>query len=81
MTNANVDAAVQGNSGRDLTLSYKGGSLKVTVPPDVPVVTIVPADSPTSNREWPCSCRPRQARWHFEHPVHRRQKDGVAPPM
>jgi hypothetical protein len=44
MTNANVDAAVQSNSGRDLTLSYKGGSVKVTVPPDVPVVTLVPAD-------------------------------------
>ena len=44
MTNANVDAAVQSNSGRDLTLSYKGGSVKVTVPPDVPVVTLIPAD-------------------------------------
>jgi hypothetical protein len=43
MTNANVDAAVQGNSGRELTLSYKGGSVKVVVPPDVPVVTPVPA--------------------------------------
>jgi hypothetical protein len=43
MTNANVDAAVQGNSGRELTLSYRGGSVKVTVPPDVPVVTPVPA--------------------------------------
>ncbi len=44
MTNANVDAVVQGNSGRDLTLSYKGGSVKVMVPPDVPVVTFIPAD-------------------------------------
>lgn len=44
MTNANVDAAVQSSSGRELTLSYKGGSVKVTVPPDVPVVTPVPAD-------------------------------------
>ena len=43
MTNANVDAAVQGKSGRELTLSYKGGSVKVMVPPDVPVVTPVPA--------------------------------------
>jgi hypothetical protein len=44
MTNANVDAAVQGNSGRELTLSYKGGSVKVTVPPGTPVVTPAPAE-------------------------------------
>ena len=44
MTNANVEAAVQGSSGRDLTLAYKGGSVKVLVGPDAPVVTPVPAD-------------------------------------
>ena len=43
MTNANVDAAVESKSGRELTLSYKGGSVKVTVPPDVPMVTPLPA--------------------------------------
>lgn len=43
MTNANVDAAVQGTSGRELTLSYKGGSVKVMVPPEVPIVMPVPA--------------------------------------
>jgi hypothetical protein len=44
MTNANVDAAVTSKDGRELTLSYKGGSVKVTVPPNVPVVTPIPAD-------------------------------------
>ena len=44
MTNANIDAAVEGKSGRELTLSYKGGSVKVVVPPTVPVVTFGPAD-------------------------------------
>src|SRR6266702_1051239 len=43
MTNANVDTVVQSTSGRDLKLSYKGGSNDVTVPPNVPVVTFTPA--------------------------------------
>jgi hypothetical protein len=43
MTNATVTAAVESTSGRELTLSYKGGSVKVMVPPDAPVVTPVPA--------------------------------------
>ena len=43
MTNANVDSVVQGTSGRDLKLSYKGGNNSVTVPENVPVVTFAPA--------------------------------------
>lgn len=43
MTNANVTSVVTGTSGRELSLSYKGGTSKVTVPEDVPVVTPVPA--------------------------------------
>jgi len=43
MTNATVDAAVTGKSGRELELSFKGGTAKVTVPPKAPIVTIVPA--------------------------------------
>jgi hypothetical protein len=43
MTNANVDSVVEGTSGRDLKLSYKGGSNSVTVPENVPVVTFAPA--------------------------------------
>ena len=44
MTNATVSAAVQGTSGRDVDLAYKGGSVKVHVPAGVPVVTFVPAE-------------------------------------
>jgi len=44
MTNANVVSVVTGSSGRQLSLSYKGGSSTVTVPANVPVVTPVPAD-------------------------------------
>lgn len=43
MTNANVDTVVQGTDGRNLKLSYKGGSNQVTVPPNVPIVTFIPA--------------------------------------
>jgi hypothetical protein len=42
MTNANVerveDIAVQDIKGRVLTLKYKGGEVKVLVPPDIPIV-------------------------------------------
>jgi hypothetical protein len=45
MTNANVEAVVDGTSGRELALTYKGGGQqKVTVGADTPVVTFQPAD-------------------------------------
>jgi hypothetical protein len=42
MTNATVDSAVQGNDGRSLTLTARGQQVKVLVPPEVPVVTLIP---------------------------------------
>jgi hypothetical protein len=45
MTNATVSAVVSGKSGRDLDLTYKGGSAKLKVPENVPVVTFVPASA------------------------------------
>ncbi len=44
MTNANVDAIVNTNTGEELTLSYKGGSQKIVVPKGIPIVTFTPAD-------------------------------------
>ncbi|MES1981952.1 MAG: hypothetical protein V4443_05685 [Pseudomonadota bacterium] len=44
MTNANVDATVDSNNGKELTLSYKGGQQKITVPAGTPIVTFVPGD-------------------------------------
>lgn len=44
MTNANVEAAVDTNNGKELTLSYKGGRQKIVVPPNTPIVTFVPGD-------------------------------------
>jgi hypothetical protein len=44
MTNANVDAIVNINDGKELVLSYKGGNQKIIVPQGVPLVTFVPSD-------------------------------------
>jgi len=45
MTNANVEAVVDGTSGRELALTYKGGGKqKVVVGADTPVVTFQPGD-------------------------------------
>jgi hypothetical protein len=38
MTNANVDAAVAGVDGHEITLKYKGGEKKLIVTPTTPVV-------------------------------------------
>lgn len=43
MTNATVDSVVEGNDGRSLVLTARGQQLRVMVPPDVPVVTFIPA--------------------------------------
>ena len=44
MTNATVAEQVAGTDGQTLTIKYKDGEKKVTVSPDTPVVTYVPAD-------------------------------------
>jgi len=44
MTNANVEAIVEANDGKELTLKYKGGEQKIIVTPGTPVVTFVPGD-------------------------------------
>ncbi len=43
MTNAPVTGVATQKSGRDLTLTYQGGSVTIHVPPNAPVVTFVPA--------------------------------------
>jgi hypothetical protein len=44
MTNGTVSGAVQATSGRELSLSFKGGSNKIVVPPGAPIVTFAPAE-------------------------------------
>jgi len=44
MTNATVAAIVQSTSGRELTLTYDGGSQKIVVPENASVSTLVPGE-------------------------------------
>jgi hypothetical protein len=44
MTNANIDVAVAGNNGQELTLKYKDGEKKFLLAPDTTIVTFVPGD-------------------------------------
>jgi hypothetical protein len=44
MTNGTVAGAAGGSGGRTLTVSYKGQSLAVAVPPGTPIVMLEPAD-------------------------------------
>ena len=45
MTNATVEATVAGASGRELSLTYKGGEKKLLAPPGTPIVTLEPGDA------------------------------------
>jgi len=42
MTNATLDAMAQASTGRELTLSYPGGSQKIVVPESASISTLVP---------------------------------------
>jgi hypothetical protein len=42
MTNATVGAMVQAASGRELTMTYEGGSQKIVVPESASISTLVP---------------------------------------
>lgn len=82
MTNANVDTVVQGTSGRDLKLSYKGGSNTINVPTNVPVVTIVPAtraDLSAGKKVFIVATPGKEGAYDGRQIVV--EKGGVAPPM
>jgi hypothetical protein len=44
MTNATVSATVQATEGRELVLTYKGGSQKILVPQNLPISELVNTD-------------------------------------
>lgn len=82
MTNANVDTVVQGTDGRNLKLSYKGGSNEVTVPPNVPIVTFMPAarsDLAPGKQVFVVAKPASQGTYAAQRVVV--EKDGVVPPM
>lgn len=82
MTNANVDSVLQGTSGRDLKLSYKGGSKTVTVPENIPVVTFAPAahsDLVAGRKVFVIAMPVKAGEYAAQRVIV--EKDGVAPPM
>jgi len=82
MTNANVDTVVQSTSGRDLKLSYKGGTNTINVPANAPVVTLVPAtrdDLTAGKKVFVVAIHGKDGAYDGNFVVV--EKDGVAPPM
>lgn len=82
MTNANVDAVVERTSGNVLHLSYKGGKNTVTVPPNVPVVTFIPAthrDLVAGKKVFVVATEDSAKRFVAQRVIV--EKDGVVPPM
>lgn len=83
MTNANVDAVVESTQGRDLHLSFKGGSNVVTVPTTVPVVRFIPASRAdlVPGKQVFVIAKGGNSATHFTGARIVVEKDGVKPPM
>ena len=81
MTNATVGATVQSANGRELTMTYEGGSQKVVVPPGTPIVAFDPgsrADLKPGETIWTNARREVDGRIVVERL--NVSKDGVKPP-
>jgi hypothetical protein len=82
MTNGTVTGVVQANTGRELSLSFKGDSNKIVVPPDTPVVTIAPAERADLKPGAPVMFgATKNAEGKLAASRVTVGKDGVAPPM
>ena len=82
MTNGTVSGAVQATSGRELSLSFKGGSNKIVVPPDAPIVTFAPAERADLKPGAPVMFgATKNADGKLAASRVKVGKDGVAPPM
>ncbi len=82
MTNGTVTGAVEATSGRELSLSYKGGSDKIVVPAGAPIVTFAPAERADLKPGAPVFCiATKNAEGKLSAGRVTVGKDGVAPPM
>jgi hypothetical protein len=82
MTNATVGNAVDGVDGRTVTLSYKGGEKKITIPADAPIVTFAEAAKTDVKAGAPVFVpTQRQADGTMNASRVVVGKDGVVPPM
>jgi hypothetical protein len=83
MTNANVEQAVTGVDGPTLSVKYKDGEKKITVPPDVPIVTYAPGDRSDLKpgvKIFVFAAK-KQADGSVQAPRVNYGRDGVTPPM
>jgi hypothetical protein len=82
MTNATVSAVAQASGGREITLTYKGGSQQVIVPAGIPVVTAVEGDrSLLKPGEYVLVAATRGADGRIVATRIQVSKDGVRPPQ
>ncbi len=82
MTNGTVTGVVEAKSGRELAMSFKGSSNKITVPPGVPIVTFAPAERADLKPGAPVMFgATKNAAGEFAASRITVGKDGVAPPM
>jgi hypothetical protein len=82
MTNANVEQVVTAVDGRTLTLKYKDGEKKITVPANAPIVTYVPGDkSEIKPGAKVFIVAVKQADGTLQGRAWRIGRDGITPPM
>ena len=83
MTNGNVDQTVTDVNGQTLTLKYKDGEKKVTVPPDAPIVAFAPGDKGDlkAGVKIFIVAAKKQADGSLQTPRIAYGKDGLTPPM
>jgi hypothetical protein len=82
MTNGTVTGAVQATSGRELNLAFKGGSNKIVVPPNAPIVTFAPAERADLKPGAPIFCiATKNPEGKLAVSRVTVGKDGVTPPM
>jgi hypothetical protein len=82
MTNANVEQVVSAVDGRTLTLKYKDGEKKITVPANAPIVTYVPGDkSDIKPGAKAFIVAVKQADGTLQGRAWRIGRDGLTPPM
>jgi hypothetical protein len=82
MTNANVEQVVSAVDGWTLTLKYKDGEKKITVPANAPIVTYVPGDkSDIKPGAKVFIVAVKQADGTLQGRAWRVGRDGVTPPM
>lgn len=83
MTNAIVDTMVAGVDGETLTVKYKDGEKRVIVPPNTPIVAVIPGnrDEVKPGAQVIIMGATKQADGSLTTPALYVGRDGVVPPM